>query len=125
VVLTNSNQGADDIGFHLLNPSLPLAEPAPPPEERAEIVVAAEVMEDYVGVYELSPQFRFTVTLEDGGLFAQATGQPKAQIFPESETEFFYKIVDAQITFVRDETGEVTELVLHQGGQIARAKKVG
>ena len=31
-------------------------------------------------------------------LFAQATGQPKVQIFPESDTRLFYKVVDAQIT---------------------------
>jgi CubicO group peptidase (beta-lactamase class C family) len=125
VVLTNSGQGADDIGFHLLNPALPLAEPTLQPVKRIEIDVDAEVLEDYVGVYELTPEFRITVTLVDGGLHAQATNQPRIQIFPESETKFSYKVVEAQITFVRDEAGEVTGLVLHQGGRDQRAKKVG
>jgi CubicO group peptidase (beta-lactamase class C family) len=124
VVLTNSAQGADDIGFHLLNPALPLADPPPPQVERIEIEVGADVLEDYVGVYELAPQFRITVTVVDGGLHAQATNQPRVQIFPESETKFFYKVVDAQITFVRNEAGEVTELILHQGGRDQRARKV-
>jgi hypothetical protein len=30
---------------------------------------------------------------------------------------FFYKVVDAQLEFVKNEKGEVTHLVLHQGGR--------
>ena len=65
-------------------------------------------MADYVGVYELAPGFEMTVTLEDGQLHVQATGQPRFPVFAESETKFFLKVVDAQVTFVRDESGEVT-----------------
>ena len=54
---------------------------------------------------------------EGGKLFAQATGQDKAQIFPKSENEFFYKVVNAQITFEKDDKGKVNKLVLHQNGQ--------
>ncbi|KPK79127.1 MAG: hypothetical protein AMS25_13680 [Gemmatimonas sp. SM23_52] len=50
-------------------------------------------------------------------LMAQATGQEKVQLFPESETEFFIREVDAQITFVRGPAGTVDELILHQGGR--------
>jgi hypothetical protein len=56
------------------------------------------------------------VTLENGQLMAQPTDQPKAPIFAESETKFFLKVVDAQIEFFKNENGEVTHLVLHQGG---------
>ena len=48
VVLTNSAHGADDIGFHLINRAVPLT-PADAPTKRSEIMVAAEVLEDYVG----------------------------------------------------------------------------
>ena len=47
----------------------------------------------------------------------QGTGQPKAEVFPESETNFFAKVVDAQLTFVKDASGKVTHLVLHQNGE--------
>jgi Domain of unknown function (DUF3471) len=57
------------------------------------------------------------VTLEDNQLMAQATNQPKFAIFPESETKFFYKAVDAQVEFFQSDQGQVTHLVLHQGGQ--------
>ena len=47
---------------------------------------------------------------------SQPTGQRKLEIFPESETEYFLKVNDIQITFVKDEQGNVTHLVVHQGG---------
>ncbi len=106
VVLTNSSEGSDDIGFHLLDPSVPLVDPPPPPVERTEIEVSQDILEDYVGVYELAPGVQFTVSLGQGGVEAQLTGQPSAPIYPETESDFFYKVVDAQITFVSDGEGE-------------------
>jgi len=38
-------------------------------------------------------------------------------MFAESKTNFFYKVVDAQITFVPDKDGKVSKLTLHQGGR--------
>ncbi len=81
-------------------------------------------MADYVGVYELMPGFEVTVTLEDGQLHLKATGGVKAPVFAESETKFFLKVVNAQVTFVRDESGEVTQLILHQAGQNTPGRKV-
>ena len=77
-----------------------------------------------MGKYELRPEFVLTVTREGDKLMTQATGQPKFEVFPESETTFFLKVVDAQITFVRDAAGKVTHLILHQGGANQQAKKV-
>jgi hypothetical protein len=53
-----------------------------------------------------------------------APGQPKIEAFPESETKFFFKIFDAQVTFVRDEKGAVTELLFEVNGRTLRAKKI-
>ena len=108
VVLTNSSEGSDDIGFHLLDPSVPLIDPPPPPEERTEIEVRSEILQDYVGVYELAPGVQVIVSLGQGGLEVRLTGQPSAPIYPETESDFFYKVVDAQITFVRDGEGRVS-----------------
>jgi hypothetical protein len=55
---------------------------------------------------------------------AQATGQPKVEIFPKSETEFFLKVVDAQISFDVDGSGKVEKLMLHQEGQNLPAPKI-
>jgi CubicO group peptidase (beta-lactamase class C family) len=120
VVLTNSSHDTDDIGLHLINSSLPLREP---PAERTEVEVPADILEAYVGDYQLAVDFVLTITVEDGTIWAQATGQPNVQIYPESETEFFYKVVDAQITFEVDDSGNIAGLVLHQGGADMPAPK--
>lgn len=121
VVLTNSAHGADDIGFHLVNAAAPLAEP---PVEREEVEVSAEILETYVGEYELVPEFVIAITLEDGSLYLQATDQPRFPLFAESEGKFFLKVVDAQVSFVKGESGMVEQLILHQNGADQPARKL-
>jgi len=124
VVMTNTGgTGADDIGMHLLDPSLPLAPKPVPPKQRTAIDVSADVLARYVGDYQLAPQFVLEVTVKDGALYVHPTGQPTLRLWPESETDFFLKEVDAQVTFVRDASGAVTALVLHQNGQNQTARK--
>ena len=94
------------------------------PSERTEVPVDPKVFNGYVGRYELAPNFILTVTREDDHLFTQATGQPKLQIYPESDRDYFLKVIDAQITFVTDSNGRATELILHQGGMDQHAKRL-
>lgn len=89
-----------------------------------EVTVDPKIYDTYVGDYELATNFVLTVTNEGGKLIGQATGQPKAELFPTSDTEFFLKIVDARITFVKDEQGNVKQLILHQNGRNMEAKKI-
>lgn len=125
VVMTNSTGiGADDVGFHLLDSKLPLTPKAAPIKQRTAIELPAATLARYVGTYQLAPEFALEVTAADGALWAQATGQGKLRLWAEAETEFFLKEVDAQVTFVRDATGAVTSLVLHQNGQHPTGKKV-
>jgi CubicO group peptidase (beta-lactamase class C family) len=92
--------------------------------ERKEITVAPAILANYAGTYQIAPDFALVMTLEGGQLMTQATGQPKFPLFAESETKFFLKVVDAEVEFVKNDKGEVTGLVLHQGGQdIKGAKK--
>ena len=88
----------------------------PPPKEHKEVAVDPRILDNYVGSYELAPNFILTVTREGDHLFTQATGQGKVEVFPESDRDFFLKVVDAQITFETDSQGKATGLVLHQGG---------
>jgi len=125
VVMTNSGgAGADDIGMHLLQPIIPLAPKPQPMKQRTAIELSREVLAKYVGEYELAPTFSIVVTLTDAGLVGQPTGQPGFRLWPETETDFFLKEVDAQITFVRDAQGMVTGLVLHQNGNNSPGKKI-
>lgn len=102
------------------------AERLPPdkePKPRTEVKVDATVLKDYVGKFTLAPSAVFDVRLGGDKLMVQLTGQPRFQVFAESETKFFYKVVDAQLTFVRDADGKVTSLILHQGGRDQTAKR--
>ena len=89
-----------------------------------DAIVPDTVLETYVGNYELKPGFVLTVTKEGNQLKAQATGQPDFEIFPKSETEFYVKVVAAQITFNKNSTGVVESLTLFQGGQEIVGKKI-
>jgi CubicO group peptidase (beta-lactamase class C family) len=82
-----------------------------------EIIVEDAVLESYVGDYELAPGFILTISKDGSQLNAQATGQGAASIYPKSNNEFYYKIVDAQVVFNLNEAGEVESLTLFQGGQ--------
>ena len=124
VVLTNSAIGSDDIGFHLLDATLPLAAAPKPVAERKEVTVSAETLERYVGQYELGPNFIFTVIREEDRLFGQATGQQRVRLWAESDTDFFLKEVDAQIKFMKDAQGAVTALTLFQGGRTMVAQRL-
>jgi hypothetical protein len=95
-----------------------------PPAKPVAVRVAPEILARYVGEYELFPGFTLVVTQEGEKLFAQATGQPRFEIFAESETRFFLEVVDAQVDFVVDPAGTVTGLVLHQGGRDVPGKKI-
>ena len=92
--------------------------------ERKEVTLDPKTYDAYAGDYELAPGFIITVTNENGRLIAQATGQGKFELFPTSETEFFLKVVDAQVTFVKDEQGKVTQLILNQNGRKTPGKKI-
>ncbi len=106
VVLSNTANEVDYIGYQLTHP----------PKQRAAVTMKPELADHYVGRYQLAPDFILTFSREGDRYYLQATGQGKNEVFPESETDFFLKAVDAQISFVKDATGTVTGLVLHQGG---------
>jgi hypothetical protein len=125
VVLSNLStpQGPDDIGRHLLDPSYPLLKIAPP-QEHKEITLDTKTLDRYVGSYQLAPGVIMTISHEGDQLFTQLTGQPKFQVFPESERKFFLKVVDAQITFDTDPQGKTTQATLHQNGRDVVAKRL-
>ncbi len=122
VVLSNSANDIDDIGRHILESQYPLAK-IETPKERKEIKLDPKVFDAYVGEYQLAPGFVFTISREGERYFSAVSGQGRFEIFAETETVFFLKVVDAQITFAKDDKGQVTHLVLHQNGVDQRAKK--
>ncbi len=89
-----------------------------------EVVVDEAILQNYVGNYELAPNFILTVTKSGLQLSAQATGQGAFPVFPKSDSTFYYKVVAAELVFNFDANGEVLSVTLHQGGQVITGKKL-
>ena len=122
IVLGNLNgPGSDQVAGSLM--ALARGETVTLASERQAVAVAPEVLRSYEGVYELAPTFAITISVVDGKLMAQATGQDAFELHPESDSRFFLTVVDAQITFTRDDAGAVDGLILHQGGRDSPAPR--
>jgi len=89
-----------------------------------ELKVDKAILNTYVGEYELAPNFIVTITVEGDKLMAQATGQQKVELYAESPTKFFLKVVEAKIEFFKASDNKVTNLVLYQNGQIIEGNKI-
>jgi hypothetical protein len=126
VVLSNvENSAAVDVAQGLA--AIAYGEPYDMPEQppAVEVVeVDPAILQKYAGSYQVSADMTFAITAEAGHLFGQAPGQPKFEIFPTSETDFFAKIADIKLHFEVGADGAVTELVIHEGGQEIHAAKV-
>ncbi|HMN43179.1 MAG TPA: DUF3471 domain-containing protein [Povalibacter sp.] len=103
----------------LLPPTTPLA------ATRKAITLDPQLIQRYAGSFQLAPNLIAKLTAENSHLFVRLTGQAEFELFPESETEFFFKVVDAQVTFVKDGAGNVSHLVLHQYGRDMSAPRIG
>jgi len=88
-----------------------------------DVDVPESVLDTYVGTYELAPGFNIEITRIDKQLFAQATNQPKFEIFAKSNTEFYLKVVAASVTF-NSNGQQIESLTLHQNGRDVPGKKV-
>ena len=79
---------------------------------------------NYVGRYAYPGGAVLTVSTENNQLFAQLSGQPRLEIFPKGDDEFFWKVVDAKVRFVSDQAGTVIHAVHTQAGQTFEAPKM-
>ncbi len=111
------HQGGRDIIAKKVSDTVPAG------PQRKEISIAPDKLKEYVGTYVLAQGFTLTITVEGDHLEVQATNQPKVPVFAEAPDKFFYKVVEAQLEFSRDESGAVTKLTLHQGGRNIPGKK--
>jgi CubicO group peptidase (beta-lactamase class C family) len=124
VILSNTSTpaGVDNIGFHLLDSRIALTKPA---SQRKEISLEEKVLDRYTGTYQLAPKILLKVVREQRRMFADLTGQNRVEMFPEAETQFFLKVVDAQLTFEPTaEGGKSSQVTLHQAGESNPAKRL-
>jgi CubicO group peptidase (beta-lactamase class C family) len=88
------------------------------------IKVEDQILNTYVGEYEIPSVMRFSVAKVNNRLFIQPQGQDAFEIFADTVFKFFTKVNDAEFEFVKDESGKLTKIILRQGGRTAEAKKV-
>jgi ketosteroid isomerase-like protein len=97
---------------------------------RPKAAADVKISDDYIGVYQINAERSFTVTKENGVLYGLTTGRLKSELIPVSNTAFvlFNENSDpgyVVVTFVRDSSGEASEVVMHLNGQeVWRAKKI-
>ena len=94
-----------------------------PPKPRIAIKLDTKLLDAVVGQYELAPKDPFpkggkvTIWREGGQLVGQVQGENTIQgafnIYPASETNFFIKLDGAQLTFIKNDQGQVTSVIHH------------
>jgi len=117
VVLSNSNVSVDDVGFHLLDNSYGLK------IIRETKELPAEILERYTGEYRLEDNKTITVIKSINSLVIKNEDGKLRRFYPESETVFFIKGLNVTITFLKDDTGNVTGLLLRENGNEQKAEK--
>ena len=94
------------------------------PKPQKEISVDTSTLKQYTGEYQLALDFSIIISFDGSRLKAQATGQPIVDIYAETETLFFLKVIEAKIEFIKDQGGNVTQIIFHQGGKDIPGKKI-
>lgn len=85
-----------------------------------------EVLKKYVGQYDFDKKHHVYITLENNQLQIEAPqgGLPRSPLFAEDQNNFYLKIINARIEFVKDTSGNITELISHYEGKNDFCKKV-
>ena len=92
----------------------------------AGIKLPDNILKKYVGQYDFDKKHHVYITLENGQLQMEAPqgGLPKSPLFADDETNFYLKVINARIEFVKDASGNITELIAHYFGKADVCKKV-
>jgi len=116
VVLSNTRFDNDAIGLHAIDRRWPV-EKLNAPRPRIERSVDTGVLSRYVGVYRFNPNYSVQVSLEYGRLWVRDTGEKVLEMVPETDTDFFFRNMDVQVSFVLDPAGKATRLITHVNGE--------
>ncbi len=90
---------------------------APRIQDVAEISLSEAQAAALVGDYDVGGSVKMTISRDAGRLYTQLTGQPKFELGARSDTEFFLRQWNAQLSFIKDQSGKVTGVISHQNGQ--------
>jgi hypothetical protein len=92
-------------------------------KERIQVKVDPAIYDRYEGKYTLDNGMVIKIARKKDKLMGEAVGQAKFELFPESETKYFLKIVDAQITFHPEKEGKTDSFTLSMGGEEIEGKR--
>lgn len=120
----NPQQMAMKIADLYLADKLAAEPPKPAPIERTAVKVDPAIFDVYAGRYLLDGRTLVTITKEDNKLMGQAAGQSKSELIPQSETTFFVKEANSELTFERDEKGNVVRFAMKSGSQNQSARRL-
>jgi hypothetical protein len=99
-----------------------------PYEDEGELIEEIELssyeLKRFVGSYQVTKTKSLTITIEEGYLKAQISGEPVFPIFPYAINKFFYDVAPVKLEFVMDDDGDVNYLLLKQANRILQAKKI-
>jgi hypothetical protein len=90
--------------------------------EPTAVKVDPKILDDYTGVYEVAGT-KLAVLRDGDRLMLEADSVGKIELHPASETRFFVRGANVQVTFVRANGGKVRELVVRDRGRDVRAAK--
>ncbi len=107
---------AHEIAEKFLAADLP---PAPTVDPKAD----PKTFATYAGEYDYGTAI-MTISVDTDHLFAQLAGQPRFEIFPSAPDHFFWRAIDAQIVFLKNEKGEITAAEHHQNSTSFKAPKL-
>jgi mono/diheme cytochrome c family protein len=83
-----------------------------------------QVFDTYAGKYDVGNNRAIVVIREGNRYFSQNPIGRKSEMFPVTETKFSIPDFEEQFTFVKDEKGEVIELLAEENGRVVRCKRV-
>jgi hypothetical protein len=119
ITLADAAGGFDDLALRMLDGASPLQSP------RRKVALDLPAAQAAVGRYELAPGFVLTLALDDGRLYAQATGQGRFELLQDSRGDYYALVADILVRMQRDGERGASGLTLFQGGGAMRAKRIG
>ena len=82
------------------------------------VPIPANALVSIPGEYELEPDFSVTVIADTGRLFLQIPTQGRTELYASSPTSFFITAIDwGPMTFVTDDSGQVTDMMIGRPSQ--------
>jgi CubicO group peptidase (beta-lactamase class C family) len=98
--------------------------PRPALKQHKQVAVDSKILDRYIGRYGTPPDMILTIRREGDHLSVQENDEPKQDLLPESETDFFSTTADDVFTFETDSQGRAILMTLHTGGKDIPIKRI-